>query len=359
MERLIAVQHVDDTPLRTSKIDLSMAGWLLIVAGIWEILFNRLASAIGLYSNVGAAGFLSWLAASGRLAMNTMGIMALVLICASLPRLASDQRFAPLSTRVILMLSSPFFLPIVCVAIFRRVSPELIFFGYLVAAGTAVFTSILIALIRIDSSRRRLVIALGMIQLLAAFEIVARVASLFHSADFLEAVPHRAYLLSEVLFVVTPIAAFLMLRPGRLLDFLKRPHLLGLASAGVALGVAIFTTNRAADEAFIKLIAYRTIGVTIAIPGGVAWYITALFLGTLLIGSLVLPSKRWPPSADSRRTGFGLACIWLAGVQPTNPYQFVTMLLGFFYLARGFLGEPSNQPLIAAALSTTHADGKN
>ncbi|MCP4676838.1 MAG: hypothetical protein GY854_15255 [Deltaproteobacteria bacterium] len=320
-------------------VDLSVAGWFLVVAGIWEILFNRLASAFGLYLNVGATGSLSWLADSGRLAMNASGIMALILACATLPRLAANHRFGGLPARVVLMLASPFYLPIICVAVFRPISAELILFGFLIAAASALLVAILVALGKVDSSSKRVILALGIIQVLGAFELLARVAALFHSSGALEALPRKAYLLAEVLFVVTPFFAFFALKPGRLGAYLRRPHLLGLTSACIAAAVAVFALIYVSDETFFKLIAFRTTGLTIVIPGGAPVYVAALFFGVLLTATLVLPSRNWPPDADSRRTGFGLICIWLSGIQPTHPYQFAMMLVGFIYLARGLLGE--------------------
>ncbi|MCP4599279.1 MAG: hypothetical protein GY847_01860 [Proteobacteria bacterium] len=338
------------------SIDLSTAGWFLLITGIWELLFNRLASAVGLYSGVGATGFLRWVAESGRLAMNACGIMALILACAILPRIASNQRFAPLSARVVLMLASPFYLPIICVATLRAISAELVLVGYMVTVGSALFISILVALRNIDSNRRRIIIALGLIQMLCAFELVARVAALFHPTGTLEALPRRAYLFAEILFVITPIFAFFVLRPGQLGAFLRRPHLAGLVFACIAVCIGVYSVIFASEEAFFKLIAFRTLGITVAIPGGAPIYIVALFFGTLLTGSLILPSHRWPPDSHSRRIGFGLVFVWIAGIQPTHPYQFTLMLLGFLYLARGLLGEKLERQVPVAPIAVRQTE---
>jgi hypothetical protein len=61
------------------------------------------------------------------------------------------------------------------------------------------------------------------------------------------------------------------------------------------------------------------------------------------VGTLVLPSRRWTPTVATRQVGFGLAAIWISGLQPTHPYQFALMLLGFVLLARGFF-EPQPAP---------------
>ena len=77
-------------------------------------------------------------------------------------------------------------------------------------------------------------------------------------------------------------------------------------------------------------------------PGtvGLAIYMVGLFFGALLAGSLILPSRRWPPNTASRRVGLGLVCVWIAGIQPIHPYQYALMVLGFVFLARGFFDPP-------------------
>ena len=318
-------------------VDVSIAGWFLIGAGIWELLFNRVAFAMGFYNGVG----MSFAATSGHLAMNFVGIMALVLACISVPRIVGNPRIGSVSLRVVLVLATPLYLPLICVAIFKPVSELLILIGYMAAAGSAAFIGILLAFGRIAPAYRRIILALGLIQLFGAFELLTRVAALFHTASVLEALPGRAYLLAEVLFVVTPIYAFLSLRPGTLISFMRRPHLLGLGAACIATGVAVYIMTLAADDAFIRLVAYRALGITVAIPGGPALYLVSLFAGTWLVFSLILPSRRWPPTVESRRVGIGMCCTFIAGIQPTHPYQFVLLTVGFFYLLRGVAGEES------------------
>jgi len=339
-------------------IDVSLAGWLLFIACLWEILFNRLASALGVYSNVGATGFRFWVAESGRFAMNFVGIMALVLACAGLPRLAANHRFAPLSIRVVLMLASPFYLPVICVAVFRPVLPQLIFVGYIVSVASAVVISIIVASKNISSSYKRIVLGMGIIQILGAFQLFTRFAALFHSTEILTTLPHKSYLLGEVLFVSTAVFAFFVFRQGSLVEFIKRPHILGLTFACIATSIAVYIVVALSDDGFLRLVIYRTTGVTVAIPGGIPIYIVAFFMGMLLIGSLVLPSRRWPPTIQSKRIGFGLMFFWNAGVQPTHPYQFALMLLGFVLMARGLLGDELDNPATAHVTSHLGGDAK-
>lgn len=342
----IEVMQVKKNTVST-PIDLSFAGWFLIAASVWELLFNRAAAALGIYRDVGASGFLAWFADSGRLAMNAVGTMALILACVSLPVLANNRRFASLTPRVVFMLASPFYLPIICVAIFRVVSPELILIGYLIAAASAMFLSVVISAKQIDKHFKRVILGLGLIELLGAFELTARFVSLFHEASTLEAIPRKAYLLAEILFVVTPLFALFAMSPGKKSDFFKKPHLGAIIIAALAASIALGAFYSSPDTAFFKLVAFRTLGVTLSIPGGIALYVVALFAGTWLIGALILPSRRQPPTQHTRRLGFGLACVWLAGIQPTHPYQFALMVVGFLYLARGVVEIEKKQQLVA------------
>jgi hypothetical protein len=330
------------------QTNLQMAGWFLMAAGIWELAFNRLASAMGLYSNVGAAGFLSVLASSGRFAMNATGIMALVLSCVFLPRLASAQRFAPRPIRFILLLVSPLYLPILCVAIFRPVGQTLILFSYVVATGSAILIAVSIAIRQQSPNIKRVAVILGLMEMLAAVALLIRWITLSRPSDseFLITLPRNIYFLSEILYVIIPVLSFFVLTPGKLRRFVLRPHLLGLLFSllitGLAAAIAFYTTN----EEFLRSVAYRTLGITMAFPGGLIPYLVALFFGALLVGTLFLPSKRWPANSKSRRTGFGLTCLLLAGIQPTHPYQFIMMFIGFLYLTRGLIGDISDDQFL-------------
>jgi hypothetical protein len=340
----------ENKPSPPIPIELTVAGWFLIVAALWEIVFNRLAAALGLYANVGAEGLRGWLADSGRLAMNSVGIMALLLLCVTLLRLSNNRAFARLPWRVVLMLSSPAYLPVIFVSIFRPVMPFLILLGYLVAALSAFLIAVLIAVKPVGWSRRRIFLALGLVQLLPAFELVTRFTALVDPAGSVGVLPRRAYLIAEVLIAVLPTYAFFALGFGRLRAFARRPHVLALIGALLVLAAGIAAVVHTGARDYLSLTSYRTLGITIAIPGlfGLVVYLTGLFFGALLVGSLVLPSRRWPPTVASRRVGLGLGCIWIAGLQPTHPYQFAVMLLGFVFLARGFF-DPAEAPLPAAA----------
>jgi hypothetical protein len=335
-------------PSQTKSLpDLRFAGWFVVIAGTWELLFNRLASTLGIYSDVGALGLLSLLASSGRLAMNAIGIMALILSSIFLVHITSIRKFAPLTSRVILILSSPLYLPIICVAVFRPIWDWLILIGYLAASGSAVLLAGIILMKKVNHLVKILLLLLGLTQALSAFDLVSRALILFdsNSSAFLGALPRKMYVLSEVLLLITPCIAFFALSPGRAKSFIKRPHLLGLTYALLATGTATAIALHSSNPEFVRLIAFRTLGITLMVEGHPVIYLASLFSGAFVIGTMILPSKRWPPSQRSRQIGFGLTCIFLVGLQPTHPYQFALMILGFLYLALGFIDNPSDEVL--------------
>jgi len=221
-----------------------------------------------------------------------------------------------------------------------------VFGGYLAAVLSALLVAVLAAVRDVGWAGRRVVIALGITQLLPALELTARLAEWFDPVGSLGVLPPRLYLYGEVLMVVTPIFCFFAFNHGRLRALLRRPHLPALTLALAAVGVGIATTVHTGGGEFLSLVAFRTLGITISAMGGAVLYLISLFFGTALIGTLILSTRAWPTSERGERIGFGLAFVWLTGLQPTNPYQFALMLLGFVMLARGMIGDdPAFQPL--------------
>ncbi len=319
---------LNDRPrVAAPTIEISIAGWVLMGCSLIELLLNRVFTSFGVYDQVGAAGLLGHLANVGQFAMNATGILAVIIACILLPRLSSNTKFSGLPARILLMLTSPLYLPVIFVAVFRPVSSALVLVSYLVATLTIVFLTTLVAITRIDGGRRRIIIAFALIQLLAAFELM--------TSAHLDGISHKAYMFAEALFIATPIFSFFIFLPGPVLVFLKRPHLPGLLFGLLTLGVAGFIAYWSMSKTLLTLIlvAFRSIGITMAVPGGLPVYLTALFFGAFLIGTLMLPSKRWRPTQDTRRTAIGLTCIWTAGIQPTHPYQIIMVFVGFLYLA--------------------------
>ncbi len=105
--------------------------------------------------------------------------------------------------------------------------------------------------------------------------------------------------------------------------------------------MALFVIFHAGDPGYLSVVSNRILGITIALPSRpvLAIYLAALFFGTLTVGVAILPrGGAWPEPA-TRRTGLGLALLLAAGLQPSAPYLFSTMLLGALLVACGLSGE--------------------
>jgi len=324
--------HKSAHPLSNYTIEVSIAGWILFIATIWELIFNRLFTSIGLYNHIGTTGPLGQLANSGYFSLNIVGILSLILTGLMLRRLASDSKLAPIAPRILLIFASPFCLPGVCIAIFRLVPTWIIFVAYIVAVFSIVLLTIIVAISKVNGSYKRIIIALCLVQFLSAIELL-----------FPHPFLNKVYVFSEMLFIATPLFSFFVFCPGPVLNFIKRPHLIGLVFAMFLTTIATVFAKFALSISLLTLtrVAHRTFGITLAIPLSDSLiylpYVISFFFGTLTIGSLIFPSKKWPPNQDSRRIGFGLTLIWAFGVQANQPYQFIAIIMGFFYLTYGML----------------------
>ena len=326
------MNHPSDAPKPKSQdIEVTSAGWFFVVAAVWELVFNRVFTAAGLYTHAGAESGLALLAESGRFAMNSVGIMGLLLVCMLLPRLAADPRLARLPARLILMLTSPLFLPVTCVAIFRPVSIQLILLSYLIAMSAVLYLSVLVVMHRFDGGARRILIALALIEVITAFELIV--------SGFYEIISQRAHLAAEALFLAVPIFAFLLFVQGRFTAMRRKPPVLpilfALTTTGFAALIALPRTGNTLLP--LLLLSFKTLGITLSVPGGVYPYLVALFFGSLLVGCLVFPSAAIRPDTTMRKRGFGLACIFMGGLQPTHPYLSILVIAGFLYLAQSML----------------------
>jgi hypothetical protein len=326
-----------------SGIETSIAGWFLIAAAAWELVFNRLFSGLGVYVAPGAGSLAGALAESGQFAVNAVGIMGLLVACIMLPRLAADIRLAPLPARILLLLTSPLFLPIICVAVFRPVSIHLVLISYLVTISTVLYLCVLVALHKCDGGSRRILLTLAFVHVIAAFDLV--------TAGLFDRVSQTTHLAAEILFILTPVLAFVFFIQGRWMRMLSRPPVAAIAFAILITSAAFVVLKLASDRTQLTLIllAFQALGLTMSIPGGGALYLVALFFGSLLVGCLIFPSKAYPSTANDRRRGFGLACIFMAGIQPTHPYLSILVLVGFLCLSQQMIetgtGKISRSPV--------------
>lgn len=317
------------------SLDVSTAGWFLVIATAWELVFNRLGFSVGWYRAVGVEGAMGWLVATALLSVNAVGLMALVLAGSGLLTVFPDRRYGPRIMRVGLMLLSPGTLPVIGVAIFLPLSVVAVRIGYIIAVVLCLLVVFMVSLRPVLRRHRRLLAVFGLTAALAAVQLVSIGAGI-QADGWSGRFVSQSFAFSEALFVVSPLLAVLFAVPRRdMMELIKKPHVLGLCAAlsvtGGAVAVALWLDN----AVYFAIVANRLMGVHLTLPGGAVIYLMALFLGVYAVGALILPSRREPTDYRRRRLGFGLFFIWAAGLAPTKPYLFALMLVGFLELARG------------------------
>jgi hypothetical protein len=327
-------------PFETKPLELSIAGWFILVAAMVELFLGRFASLLGVYLGVGERGPRAIMADAGALAMYAAGFASLSVLLGVLPHILSDRRYRGSWWRGLLILVSPVYLLVTALAAFApRLSSWLVLAAYLTAVLMATLLAFVAAAARIDGGARRVLLALGAANLLQVFGWTALDFFEIDREGVLGVIAIRSYLVAEAIWVVAPFLAFFGLvvdSRARLVAFLRRPHLLGLLSglAAAAVGTSI-VLRTSGQGSYIAQFAYLSLGVTLSVPGAPWLYIASAFFAALSAASLVLPSRSVRVDESSQRLGLGLALIWIAGLQPYRVFQFALMLLGFALVARG------------------------
>jgi hypothetical protein len=346
-----AVDDVVETPVDRLPVELSIAGWFALIAALVEICLGRLASLLGVYLGVGASGPLAWFADVGEVAMYAAGFTSLALVLFILSSLIGNGRYPGAWWRAIIILVSPVYLLVAGLAAFEpQLSSWLLLAAYLAAILTASLLVGVAVALPIGGGPRRVILALGVANLLQTFGWAALDYFEVDRESVLGVVAIRSYLGAEAIWVVAPVVAFFGLfadSPRKLGGFLRRPHAPALVAAfAVTAAAAAVVAYTSGKGAYLTQIAYLTLGVTLSVPGAPWIYLVSTFFAALTAACLALPTRRYPVDESSRRMGFGLTFIWLAGLQPYRVFQFAMMLLGFAFLCRGALGRvaPDEEP---------------
>jgi hypothetical protein len=336
---------VDDaakTPIDRIPVELSIAGWFALTAALVELCLGRLASLLGVYLGVGASGPLSWLADLGELAMYAAGLTSLALVLVLLSSIIGNHRYPGAWWRAILILVSPVYLLVAGLAAFEpQLSSWLLLGAYLAAILTATLLAGVAIALPIGGGPRRVVLALGLANVLQAFGWTALDYFEADREGIVGAIAIRAYMAAEAIWVALPVVAFFSLfadSPRKAGAFLRRPHVPALVAAvAVAAAASSVVTYASGKGAYLAQISYLTLGVTLSLPGAPWIYVASIFFAALTAACLALETRRHPVDDGSRRLGFGLTFIWIAGLQPYRVFQFALMLLGFVLVVRGAL----------------------
>jgi len=329
-------------PLPGRPLDLGGVAPLLLAVALFELVGGRLVGALGLFVDPALAARLAPLIPLGRFALVATSLAAFVLVAVALPRVATDAAVCGRAARVLLLVGSLFYLPALGVAVLRPSSGWPVFVAFLAIVATLVVLAVQIATRRWPLARRRLFVSLAAVELLGAVELTSRLFLGNEGQSLRALIPRQAYLLSEILFVLAPLAGLVALATRGPLAALRRPHPLALALAVLGAGAFLAFATFGASPAYLLLVLYRVGGLTLSLPGGFWGYGLALGVVIYLVASLLLPGAGLPRTDARRRAGFGLAAIFIAGLQPTQPYQMLLALAGFLLLVEGLA--PADAP---------------
>lgn len=332
----------------TLPLDLSVAGWFLLAAAIWELIAGRFAATFGLYQTLAPTEALTSLSDSVKIATASVAILSLTIAATGLVKLCTDERFAALPVRVTLLFASPFALPIIAVSIFRPVQAPLVRVGYLGTVILLSFLMFLTALHPVGGPKRRAAILLGMTPLMQAVALFGGGFAVTAPESVLGQMAHHAAGLAQALYLATPLLLLSFLLPGGLKGFLRRPNpeamgvslvVAGLLAAGIAL---------VQDPMILALSAFRAMGLSLNLSFAPTLYIVSAALTTLVGVSLI---RGKTSTIYERRVGLGILLVAIVGLHQFHPYRLALLLAGFVYLARGLVGPTLNAlPQTAASL---------
>lgn len=326
------------TSVAPVSVDISIAGWCLLLVAVWELLVGRGAAVFGLYQNLGASGALAYLVDSGQVATTMVAVLSLTIAATGLVRLCTDDRFAALPVRVVLLFASPFALPIIAVSIFRPVQPQFVRVGYMGVVVVVAFLMLLVALHRIGGPKRRAAVVLGAVPLLQAVGLLSGGFAMSAPESFIGYMAHHAASLAQALYLASPLLLFPWLVPGGLRGFVRQPNLMAAAVALLTAALATGVTVLFGDPLLLGLAAFRAFGLSLDLPIAPALYVLSSAVTALVGASLLLPGGGRVRTSDERRVGLGVLLIAMVGLHQFHPYRFAVLLAGFIYVARGLVG---------------------
>jgi hypothetical protein len=293
-----------------SQLDLPGILPLLLVAGTWEFLLVRVvAFAAATTSETELDALMSVLRTAGTFSQNLAVLLALVLFAEAVVSLVRDSTFGPLTHRVTVSGFATITLVVCAVSTVVPVGFESTLMAH---AATVLFSMLLILSLLWHRVSIRLL--LGAVLLLAP-TLLRFYASCSISVPLLRTaskIPLFAYHAAEVLAVATALVSPFLLAGLRPQDLIKKTNLVSVGLAAlpaVALGTAMAGS---ADQ--VRSLCRVGVGFEMFIPAESIVYPLSLFCFLLAVATLVLPGIGKPRNHDEQRIGYGLALLFLAGL---------------------------------------------
>ena len=330
------------------QINLNLTLLVLAVVASLELIFHRLLTNMGFYVGVGTEGVRASIAGFSIFAMVFTGALTGFLLLWAVARLLNHPRLPGNWWRGILIFISPIYLLSTFWSVWTPLSDWVLLGSLIAEQVTILLLCIIVVLLPVTFGIRRFFGLLAVIMLTSATKWIAldffQINRLEKWGTFLL----NAFEVVQFFMVLLPVFAFrLFVAPSRekLLSTVQRPHwpALILSSLAVAGGITVVALiQRLTGEGnwidagrYVMRISYLTIGLKLAWPLASIMAIVSLFFLGVTCFTLILPSSKWNQSAGGKSIGFGLALIFISGIQPYTVYQSAMTLLGVLLLTLG------------------------
>jgi len=318
--------------MRAAPTSFGALGAALVAAGIVDLVLGRMILAIlggagarADTANPRLAALVETLWAPVWFARGMALVLAVSMTVAAALEILRDPEWSPPPRRLVMLVLCAIALPVLALALFLPLSPEVVF----VALSATVFAGVTGA---VSTSLRRLPTPAKVVSWLLTVPLVV---------GYLDTVSRVVPALS---FLAWPGGASLAIEAGAVLAGILAPALLprGLWRAptlpfAVSVAVALVPTIGFAALAMLTWpltqgLAFRALGIGLEVPYAQALYLASLF-GYVLTAAFHLWPRPQPGGVPE--LGLALASLFFAGLGTYTPFRIAFLLFGLVTLALG------------------------
>lgn len=334
------------------NLNLEIPLFVLAFSALVELVLYRLLANMGFYVGVGSQGARAVVADISIFAMVFTGALAAILLFWAVARLVNHPAISGIWWRGILIFISPLYLLTVFWSIWTSLS-HWVLAAALVGVQLTVLLVCVVSILRpIPHNRKRLFGAVALMLLIGTLKWIfldfLQINRMGAWGDFLL----NAYEVAQFFMVVLPFFAYFMFCANsreKIVRSVRNPHwpalvfstLMTLLAFGIVLLIQRVTGegNLVDSGRFVMRVMYHTLGLKLSWPLAAVMGVASFFFLCMTTVSLLVNFKEWRVSTSGREIGFGLALLYMAGLQPFSVYQLALNLLGVILLAVGTVDE--------------------
>jgi len=291
-------------------LDLPIVLPLIVLLASWELLLLRalqISPTRGI--NSAASASLRIFESIGFFAQNLTALLAIFACGSLLIALLRNLNIGPIVHRLTIGGFGVIVLAVCTASTFFAVGPQ----TTLMAHAASVLMSILLV-VGLFWARRNMSLLVGALLVLlpTVLRFYASCAISFSALRTESSLPLSAFHAAEVVAVVAALSAPFLFAGIRLRSLIERPPVL-------AIGVAVLPAMTLAaamigNEEQVQTMTRSAVGIYLSVPLASVVYPLALFFYVFAIATLILPSPSGTETRRARRIGYGLALLFLAGL---------------------------------------------